>query len=93
LPKSTCRSLLAENAHDVGLFHDQQFFVADLDFRAGPLAKQDAITLLDVQRNDLAALVAGAGANGNNFTFLGLFLGGIGDDDAAFGFFPRCRGA
>ena len=38
---------------------------------------------LDVERNELAAFVTRAGAHGDDFAFLGLFLGGVGDDDAA----------
>ena len=34
---------------------------------------------------DLAAVVAGAGADGDDFAFLRLFLGGVGDDDPALG--------
>ena len=36
--------------------------------------------------NDLAAVVAGAGADGLDDALGGLFLGGVGDDDAASGF-------
>ena len=34
---------------------------------------------------ELAALVAGAGADGDDFAFLRLLLGGVGNDDAALG--------
>ena len=40
---------------------------------------------LDVERRDLAVLGAGAGADGDDFAFLRLFLGGVGDDDPAGG--------
>ena len=36
-----------------------------------------------VEREDLAFVVGLAFADGDDFTFLGLFLGGVGDDDAA----------
>jgi hypothetical protein len=35
----------------------------------------------------LAVFGLGAGADGNDFAFLRLFLGGVGDDDAASGLF------
>ena len=38
---------------------------------------------LDVEREDLAFVVRLALADGDHFTFLGLFLGGVRDDDAA----------
>ncbi len=34
--------------------------------------------------HELAALIAGAGADGDDFALLRLLLGGIGDDDPAF---------
>ena len=40
---------------------------------------------LDVERDDLAALVAGAGADGDDLALHRLFLGGVGNDDAAGG--------
>ena len=79
-----------DDAHDVGFLHDQEVLAIDLDLGAGPLAEQDAVAGLDVERHELAALVAGAGADGDDFAFLRLLLGGVGDDDAAgrllFGF-------
>ena len=36
---------------------------------------------------ELAAFVAGAGADGDDLAFLRLLLGGVGDDDAALGLF------
>jgi hypothetical protein len=42
---------------------------------------------LDVERRDLAVFVAGAGADGDDFAFLRLFLGGVGNDDPAGGLF------
>src|SRR5581483_1081342 len=74
-----------ENAHHVGFLHDQVFLTVDLDLGAGPLAEQDAVAGLDVERDELAGFVAGAGADGDDFAFLGLLLGGIRNDDAAGG--------
>ena len=52
----------------------------------GPFAEQDEIAGLDVERNQLAAFVAGARADGDHFAFLRLFLRGVGNDDPALGF-------
>src|SRR5690606_31146630 len=67
-------------------FHDQQVLAVELHFRAAPLAEQDTIAGLDVGRNDLAAVVAGAGADCFDDTLRRLFLCRVGNDDAASGF-------
>src|SRR5215210_2738336 len=74
-----------DDAHDVGFLHDQEVLTVDLDLGAGPLAEQDAVAGLDVERVDAAGLIAGAGADGDDFAFLRLLLDGIRDDDAALG--------
>src|SRR6478672_8076779 len=76
-----------DDAHDVGFLHDEEVLTVDLDLGAGPLAEEDAVALLDVERDQLAVFVAGAGADGDDLAFLRLLLGGVGDDDAAFGAF------
>src|SRR6516164_8707687 len=80
-----CRFL--EHAHDVGLLHDQEFFPVDLDLGARPFAEQDAVAGLDVDRDEFAALVATARTDRNDLALRGLFLGGVGYDDAAGGLF------
>src|SRR3989344_1540820 len=75
----------AEDAQDVRLFHDDQVVAVDLHFRARPLAEQDAVAGLQFQSVDLAGFVTNAGADGADFAFLRLFLGGVGDDDPALG--------
>src|ERR671938_127428 len=72
-----------EDAHDVGLLHDQEILVVDPDLGAGPLAEQHLVAGLDVERVDLAALVARARADGDDLALLGLLLGRVRDDDAA----------
>src|SRR5919202_1279927 len=76
---------LVEDAHDVRLLHDQQLVAVDLDLGAGPLAEQDAVAGLDVERHELALLVAHAGADGEDLALHRLLLGGVGDDDPAPG--------
>src|ERR1700747_3493484 len=76
---------VGENAHDVALLHDQQLLAVDLDLGARPLAEQHAVADLDVDRDQLASLVAAARANSDDFALGGLFLGRVGNDDAASG--------
>src|SRR5246127_555650 len=76
---------VGENAHDVAFLHDQQLLAIDLDLGARPLAEQHAVADLDVDRDQLAALVAATGADGDDFALRGLFPGRIGDDNAASG--------
>src|ERR1700743_1180646 len=76
---------VGENAHDVALLHDEEVFAIDLDFGARPLAEQDAVADLDVDRDQLAGLVTAARADGGDFALGGLFLGRVGNDDAASG--------
>src|ERR1700729_2065219 len=83
LPSSVLR--LVDHAHDVGLLHDQKLVAFELDLGARPLAEQHAVAGLDAHRGELAALVATAGADGDDLALLGLFLDGVGNDDTAFG--------
>ena len=50
--KSRCEreALTADHAHDVGFLHDQQVLAVELDLGAAPLAEQDAVADLDVER-------------------------------------------
>src|SRR5262249_16416403 len=75
-----------DHAHDVGLLHDQELLAVELDLGARPLAEQHLVAGLDVGRNDLAVLVAAAGADGDDLALRRLLLGGVGDDDAALRF-------
>src|SRR5271154_7187407 len=79
--------LLVEHAHDVGLLHDQELLAVDLDLGARPFAEQHAVADLDVDRDQLAGLVAATRADADDFALGRLFLGGVGDDDAAGGLF------
>src|SRR5512132_1556294 len=79
--------LLFDDAEEIGFFHDQQLLAVDLDLRAGPLAEQHPVACLDVERDQLAILVAPTRADCDDFTFLRLLLRGVGDDDAALGLF------
>src|SRR6195952_1270310 len=74
-----------QHAHDVALLHDQEFLAIELDFGARPFAEQHAVADLEVDRDQLAGLVAAAGADRGDLTLRGLFLGAVRNDDAALG--------
>src|SRR6202158_4543724 len=74
-------------AHDVALLHDQEFLAVELDLGARPFAEQHAVADLEVDRDQLAGFIAAARTDGGDFALRGLFLGGVGDDDAALGLF------
>src|ERR1043165_9415770 len=74
---------VGEDAHDVAFLHDQQLLAVDLDLGAGPLAEQHPVADLEVDRDQLAGFVAATRTNGGDFALRRLFLGGIGNDDAA----------
>src|SRR3712207_9186787 len=63
-----------DDAEDVALLHDQEILAVEAHLGAGPLAEKDAVAFLDVQRNELAGLVARAGADGQHLAFLRLLL-------------------
>src|SRR6185437_10287042 len=74
-----------EDSHDVALLHDQVLDTIELDLGAGPLAEQDAVAGLHVERHELAILIPGAWTNGDDLAFHRLFLGRVRNDDAALG--------
>src|SRR5690242_6233880 len=87
---SASSSLLAggrafDDAHDVGLLHDQELLSLDLDLGARPFAEQDAIAFPHVQRHELALLIARTRAHRNDLALDRLFLGRIWYNDAALG--------
>ena len=57
----------------------------ELDLGARPFAEQHAVADLEVDRDQLAGLVAAARAYGDHLALRGLFLGGVRNDDAALG--------
>src|SRR5271169_4908955 len=85
---SECRLGSAfQDAEDFFLAHDEEVVAIDLDFRPGVLAEQNAVARLHVERKGFALVVRLTSADGNDFTFLRLVLGAVGDDDAAPGGF------
>src|SRR5579864_253593 len=74
-----------QHSHDVALFHYEVLDTIDFDLGARPFAEQNAVADLDVDRNELAALVAASGSNGDDLALLRLLLGGLGNDYAPGG--------
>ena len=75
--------VLFDDGVDFALAHNDQLFAIDFDgVAAGVLAKYDLVANLDGQGAGFAAVQRLAFANRNNFTLVGLFLGGTGQDDA-----------
>src|SRR4030088_1842059 len=66
------------DAHDVGLLHDQEILAVEHDLGARPLAEQNLVAGLHVRGDDLAGLVAAAGADGDDLALRRLLLGGVG---------------
>src|SRR5262249_61149567 len=58
-------------------------FAVELELRAAVLGEEDAIAFLDLERLAVALVGELACADGNDCAFLRLFLGGIGNDEAA----------
>jgi len=65
------------------LAHDEVLFPIKLDLLSRVLPEQDQVAGFHVKRNALAVVLRLAVAGGDNFALLGLFLGGVGDDDPA----------
>src|SRR5229473_2456159 len=61
--------------------------IAELDLGARPFAEQYAVADLEIDRDQLAGFVTAARADRRDFALRGLFLGAVGNDDAALGFF------
>src|SRR6478672_9746756 len=75
-----------EHPHDVGLLHDEEFIAIDLHFCARPFAAHHPIARFEIDRKQLAGFVTAARANGDNLALLGLFLGGVRNDNSALRF-------
>src|SRR5271170_2447859 len=78
-----CRGRLLDDAHDIRLLHDDEFLAVELHLRARPLAEKHTVANLEIEGNELTALVAGAGPDRDDFTLLGFFFDSVWNDDAA----------
>src|SRR5204863_4079562 len=70
---------------NVGLAEDEHILDPELDLGAAVLREDDLVALGDVHRNELALVVARAGADGQDLAALRLLPGGIRQHDAADG--------
>src|SRR5688500_14626170 len=70
---------------DVVLAHDHQLFTVELDLGAGVAGEDDLVALLDGRRDALSFVGPAAFADAQHLAPLGLFLGGVGEDDSALG--------
>ena len=68
-----------DNCQHVACRQDLQFFAVVLDFGATVTAEDHVVADLDVQGDAVAVVVNASGAHCQNFTFLRLFLSGIGN--------------
>src|SRR5215204_6453523 len=77
---------LNDLGEDVRLAQHEQLLAVDLDLGAAVLAVEDLVPLGHIERDALLAiLVPVAVADGDHLALLGLFLRGIGEDEAARG--------
>src|SRR5262245_56630599 len=76
-----------DDAEDVLLAHDQMFLAINVDFSTGIFSEKHAIIYLYIQRSDLTIVTDFSLAHRNDLSLLGLFLGGIGNDDSTLAFF------
>src|SRR6516165_10699018 len=72
-----------DDTHDVGLLRDHQLLAVEANLGARPLAEKDPVAGLEVERMHLSVFTAGTRADGNDFAFHRLFLGGVRNDDPA----------
>src|SRR5271165_2533468 len=84
-PISTLSGRALEHAHDVAFFHDQEFNAVELDLGAGPFSEQHLVTDLEINRGELACLIAPTRADSCDLAGLRLFLCSVGDNDSAGG--------
>src|SRR6478736_1515816 len=75
--------LALENREHFVLAHDEVILTIDLDFLARVLPEQDRVAVLHIQRLTAAVFLDLARAGGDDLALLGLFLGGVRNDDSA----------
>src|SRR6516164_4947963 len=78
-----CGRALGDDAHNVGLLHDEEILALEFDFGARPFAEQHAISSLEIHGDQLAVLVAAARPHSDDFALLRFLLSGVGNDDPA----------
>src|SRR5215468_6274305 len=83
--RSLLRQSLFNHAHDVALLGDDVILAVGFDLGTRPFSEQHSIADFDIQRMQFAVISNSTRPSGNDFAFHWLFLGGIGDDNAALG--------
>ena len=63
-----------DHAHDVAFLHDKEILAVDLDLGARPFAEQHDVAELEIDRDQLAVLVAGTRADGDDLALRGFSL-------------------
>ena len=71
-----------DDSENVAFLHDKQILAVDFDFGTRPLAEQDAIAGLDVERHKLAFFVSRSRTGGDDLALLRFLLGSVWNDDA-----------
>src|SRR5262245_16866826 len=79
------QGLVNNLGQDVGFSKDLDVFAVDFDVRSAVLAVDHFVADADGELAALAVFQQLAGANGDDLAALGLFLGGVGQHDAASG--------
>src|SRR5712671_4261782 len=69
----------SEDAQHFLFLHDDEVFAINLDFGAGILAEQDAVAVVNGEREGLALIVGAAFAGGDDFALLRLVFGRVGN--------------
>src|SRR5271156_6204991 len=83
LPFAACGlCCTAELCQDFVFFENEKFLIVNFDFVAAVFAKQNPVAGFYVERNPLAFFDSSC-PNGDDFALLRLFLGRVGNDDAA----------
>ncbi len=78
---------LFDDAHDVVFIDDDVVFAVNFDFGAAPFGQEDHVPGLDLYGGTGAGFdIKFSVTDGEDFGLLGLFLGGFGEEDTAFGF-------
>src|SRR5215469_11205663 len=68
-----------QHPHQVAFLHDHVLDAVELDLGPRPLAEQQPVADLNINRDELAALIATTRADSNDVPFLGFFLSRIRD--------------
>src|SRR5437588_6195952 len=85
-----CCTGALDDAENLILTHNQQFFAIELDLRAAVFAKQHAVARADIERLSDAICAVLAFACRHDFTLLRLLLSSFRDDDPAAHLLTLC---